>query len=205
MRFEGRLIEWNDARGFGFIEPAQGGDKVFVHIRAFGPADRAATARPRNGERLSFEIGADARGRKQARHVVRLERAAATPSAAHRSQARGARPLSGPSAPARFAGIVLALAVVVGLGWQGQRWWVVHGPAHGSEAAALSGSAAEPKTASAAAPSAAFRCDGRQYCSQMTSCAEATFFLRNCPDVKMDGNHDGVPCEQQWCTSPLAR
>ncbi len=46
---------------------------------------------------------------------------------------------------------------------------------------------------------AAFKCDGRTYCSQMTSCAEATFFLKNCPGAKMDGNHDGVPCEQQWC------
>ncbi|RUQ35180.1 MAG: excalibur calcium-binding domain-containing protein [Candidatus Competibacteraceae bacterium] len=44
-----------------------------------------------------------------------------------------------------------------------------------------------------------FKCDGRTYCSQMTSCEEATFFLRNCPNVKMDGNNDGVPCERQWC------
>ena len=47
--------------------------------------------------------------------------------------------------------------------------------------------------------SAKFSCDGRKYCSQMTSCAEATYFLRNCPGVKMDGNNDGIPCEQQWC------
>lgn len=53
---------------------------------------------------------------------------------------------------------------------------------------------------SSRAPSAErFRCDGRTHCSQMSSCAEATFFLRNCPGVKMDGNNDGVPCEQQWC------
>lgn len=44
-----------------------------------------------------------------------------------------------------------------------------------------------------------FTCDGRQHCSQMTSCAEATYFSNNCPNTKMDGNHDGVPCEQQWC------
>jgi hypothetical protein len=44
-----------------------------------------------------------------------------------------------------------------------------------------------------------FKCDGRTYCSQMTSCAEATFFLKNCPGVKMDGNNDGIPCERQWC------
>jgi hypothetical protein len=44
-----------------------------------------------------------------------------------------------------------------------------------------------------------FRCDGRTHCSQMTSCAEATYFLRNCPNTKMDGNNDGIPCESQWC------
>lgn len=49
------------------------------------------------------------------------------------------------------------------------------------------------------ASAATFRCDGRIYCSQMASCAEATYFLRNCPGTKMDGNNDGVPCESQWC------
>ena len=45
-----------------------------------------------------------------------------------------------------------------------------------------------------------FQCDGRKYCSQMTSCEEAIYFINNCPDTKMDGNNDGVPCERQWCT-----
>jgi hypothetical protein len=49
------------------------------------------------------------------------------------------------------------------------------------------------------ASTAQYKCDGRQYCSQMTSCAEATYFLKNCPGVKMDGDNDGVPCESQWC------
>ena len=44
-----------------------------------------------------------------------------------------------------------------------------------------------------------FRCDGRTHCSQMNSCDEAKFFLQNCPNVKMDGNRDGIPCERQWC------
>ena len=39
-----------------------------------------------------------------------------------------------------------------------------------------------------------FKCDGRQHCSQMTSREEAVFFIRNCPNTKMDGDHDGVPC-----------
>ena len=46
-----------------------------------------------------------------------------------------------------------------------------------------------------------YQCDGRQRCSQMRSCDEAKFFLKNCPNPKMDGNHDGIPCEEQWCTS----
>lgn len=45
-----------------------------------------------------------------------------------------------------------------------------------------------------------FGCDKRKYCSQMTSCAEAKYFLANCPGVKMDGDRDGIPCEEQWCT-----
>ena len=44
-----------------------------------------------------------------------------------------------------------------------------------------------------------FSCQGKQYCSQMVSCAEAKFYLKNCPNVKIDGNGDGMPCEKQWC------
>ena len=49
------------------------------------------------------------------------------------------------------------------------------------------------------APSANYQCSGKVYCSEMRSCAEAQFYLRNCPGTKMDGDNDGVPCEQQWC------
>ncbi|WP_416192573.1 excalibur calcium-binding domain-containing protein [Neisseria sp. CCUG12390] len=29
----------------------------------------------------------------------------------------------------------------------------------------------------------------------MNSREEAEFFIRYCPNTKMDGDHDGVPCE----------
>lgn len=68
---------------------------------------------------------------------------------------------------------------------------------------------AAPKTSAAAPPvivaaaaqadASGRRCDGRRYCSQMSSCEEATWFVKNCPGAKMDGNNDGVPCEKQWC------
>ena len=48
-------------------------------------------------------------------------------------------------------------------------------------------------------PRSSFKCDSRKYCSQMASCAEAKYFLSNCPGVKMDGDGDGIPCEEQLC------
>jgi len=43
-----------------------------------------------------------------------------------------------------------------------------------------------------------YQCDGREYCSEMDSYEEAKFFLENCPNVKMDGDNDGIPCERQF-------
>jgi hypothetical protein len=44
-----------------------------------------------------------------------------------------------------------------------------------------------------------YTCSGKVYCSEMTSCEEAMFYLHNCPGTKMDGDNDGIPCEKQWC------
>lgn len=44
-----------------------------------------------------------------------------------------------------------------------------------------------------------FHCEGKTRCSQMSSCAEATFYLNNCPGTEMDGDGDGIPCESQHC------
>ena len=75
------------------------------------------------------------------------------------------------------------------------------GPCGAAEAAAPRTSQvltiATPMTTAAA--QSGFRCDGRVHCSQMTSCNEAKYFLANCPGVKMDGDRNGLPCEQQWC------
>jgi len=94
---------------------------------------------------------------------------------------------------------LVILVIVALLGWQGYR----HFQSRAAPAtASTEPSSPLPATVSPVTPSepaATFKCDGRTHCSQMTSCEEATYFLRKCPNVKMDGNHDGVPCEQQWC------
>ena len=56
-----------------------------------------------------------------------------------------------------------------------------------------------PLTSAIPESSEDFSCDGRTRCSQMHSCAEARYFVRHCPGTQMDGDHDGEPCEQQWC------
>ncbi|WP_115719026.1 excalibur calcium-binding domain-containing protein [Gallaecimonas mangrovi] len=50
-----------------------------------------------------------------------------------------------------------------------------------------------PKKALPAPPT--FHCEGKVYCSQMGSRAEANFYLAHCPGTKMDGDNDGIPCE----------
>lgn len=45
MRERGQLVQWNDARGFGFVQGDAGGGRIFVHISAFQPAP-SATRRP---------------------------------------------------------------------------------------------------------------------------------------------------------------
>jgi endonuclease YncB( thermonuclease family) len=57
-----------------------------------------------------------------------------------------------------------------------------------------------PLGAATAAP-AAFRCDGRTRCQQLASCAEARYFLAHCPGVQIDGDGDGIPCEDQLCVA----
>jgi endonuclease YncB( thermonuclease family) len=49
--------------------------------------------------------------------------------------------------------------------------------------------------AAAAAPGQAVACGAKRYCKQMTSCAEATAYLRQCRVLSLDGDGDGVPCD----------
>ncbi len=49
----------------------------------------------------------------------------------------------------------------------------------------------------ASAPQAtSFTCGRKTYCREMTSCAEARFYLRRCGLTTIDGDDDGVPCEK---------
>ena len=66
MRYPGKLIEWNDGKGFRFVLPNAAGRKIFVHFNAFASRERL----PVVGDLLSFEVGLDANKRSCAAKVA---------------------------------------------------------------------------------------------------------------------------------------
>jgi cold shock CspA family protein len=177
MRTHGTLVKWSDDRGFGFVALPKTHEELFVHISAF-PRDGV---RPRIGETISFEVGSGPDGRKRAE---RVERPASrlSPRPTHHAPATKKHSL---------LSAVISTAIVGALGFYGYNTYTSRRDVS--------------REASFAAPQSVesgnqqFSCDGRTHCSQMTSCAEATYFLKHCPNAQMDGKNDGEPCEQQWC------
>lgn len=190
----GTLKSWNADRGFGFITPVNGGDDIFVHISDFPRQG----GKPQIGETLLFAIALNREGKKKAVRVLRARNkpAGLPPAPLIRQVAERPEYVPGKPRPQAFGKLtgLLLLASIVFFGYQNlfPRNSV---PSFASEMAPpIAVNSAPPTPASRAG-----KCDGRIHCSQMNSCAEAKFFLANCPDVQMDGDGDGIPCEQQWC------
>jgi len=72
MRDQGRLTNWDDDKGFGFVTPDQGGLRAFVHIRAFS----YRTRRPRDGDVITYHLTWDKQGRPRAENVLFREQPA---------------------------------------------------------------------------------------------------------------------------------
>ncbi|WP_119718942.1 excalibur calcium-binding domain-containing protein [Cognatilysobacter tabacisoli] len=93
---------------------------------------------------------------------------------------------------------VLLLLLLGFAAWRGYAHLTGAAPADAVEAAGPqwpSGAATVAGRQGLRPAGASFRCDGRTHCSQMRSRAEAEYFVRHCPDTKMDGDGDGEPCE----------
>ena len=59
----GTVKFFNDAKGYGFIQPENGGTDAFVHISA---VERAGMRTLRQDQRLSYELEEDRRGKMSA-------------------------------------------------------------------------------------------------------------------------------------------
>ena len=76
MRHAGRITGWNDAKGYGFVTPHDGGARAFLHIKAF----QQATRRPLEDDLVSYATRADAKGRLNAIDVRFAGQRIATPA-----------------------------------------------------------------------------------------------------------------------------
>ena len=62
-------VKWfNNQKGFGFIQPEDGGKDVFVHISA---VERAGMSKLNEGQKVSFDVVADRRTGKSAAENLR--------------------------------------------------------------------------------------------------------------------------------------
>lgn len=103
MRQQGRLTEWNDPKGFGFITSSTGGARIFVHISSFPHGGR----RPVVNEPVSYTLSRDGQKRLRAEQV-RFQAPARAPAL----RARGLAPA--------LAIAALFLALLAGLVVRGQ-------------------------------------------------------------------------------------
>lgn len=102
MRYQGRITNWKDDKGFGFIMPNGDGEQVFVHISSFSNRQR----RPVGNEIVTYEVRHDEKGRAQANAVAFVGERVSTSGRSHRS-----------SLPPLFAaGFLLAIAAAVFFG-----------------------------------------------------------------------------------------
>lgn len=97
MRYQGRLSDWDDHKGFGFVVPHGGGERAFVHIGAFGSQRR----RPCNGDVLTYAVQRDAHARLKATQVRWADR-----STQARTRQRGS------GLPRKFIAVVFLGAIV---------------------------------------------------------------------------------------------
>ncbi len=120
-RSRGRLVSWNDERGFGFITPVGGGQDVFVHASAFAKEGRHIEV----GLDYDFDLEIGKDGRPKAKRITSAPVAfevKAGPSLLSKVLQRGPRMLVIPA----FLFIALAIHSVQGIS---PNWFVIYGVA----------------------------------------------------------------------------
>ncbi|WP_354625330.1 cold shock and DUF1294 domain-containing protein [Psychromonas sp. MME2] len=66
MNYQGKIVNWNDDKGYGFVQPNGGGERAFVHIKAFTARD----CRPTDGELIVYELVKEKNNRFRAFNIT---------------------------------------------------------------------------------------------------------------------------------------
>jgi cold shock CspA family protein len=197
---KGKLISWNDDRGFGFIEPENKAKKIFLHISALKKHGR----RPREGDIIYYQLDMDTKNRIQASnaYIEGVQYQRAKKNQISHDENRGSRsktPYKKRSSKASISHkrhysilqVLVVVAIIIGsITYFGK---YQKNSLRESSSNSLSPSSYLPSQ------SQQYQCEGKIRCSEMISCEEAKFYLQNCPGVEIDGDGDGIPCERQWC------
>ncbi|WP_088210128.1 excalibur calcium-binding domain-containing protein [Shewanella sp. Shew256] len=190
----GILVRWNDEKGFGFIQPEQQGKDVFIHITVLKHMAR----KPQVGDSILYRTEVQNDGKVKA--IKASIEGVAVLANTSKSPRRNTNP------PSRsLSNTLLPLLLIFGIGIFGFKKYTEFEIAQAPNNTEIETTPLyEPQTQPQSAPQAQFRCEaGKTHCSHMSSCAEATFYIKNCPNTQMDGDGDGIPCERQWCSKSL--
>jgi len=178
---KGKLKRWNDDKGFGFITSDTGKD-IFIHVSALKWMER----RPKVGDVLTFQIDTDHEGKEKAVNA-KIEGVAEVRERPVRNNVKKRNKSNGLSA-------VLSFILVISIGSFAYNKFAALNPVHDEPTTSTYSHTAQGGNGNN------YSCEGKVYCSEMTSCDEAEYYQRNCPGTKMDGDGDGIPCERQWCS-----
>ena len=80
----GTVKFFNENKGYGFIAPDGGGNDAFVHISA---VERSGMRTLRDGQRVSYDLQADNRGKMAATNLKAADDASSSSEAANDEQA----------------------------------------------------------------------------------------------------------------------
>jgi cold shock CspA family protein len=174
MKSKGKLIRWNEDRGLGFIKSSNIKDDVFIHISELKKMSRGPTL----NDVIYFNVTKDGSGKTKAINAS-IEGVPEKSITSYRKKSKTNILFS------YLIKFVLIFSIVL-VAYLTYPLW------SSSFKNSLPVNLVNEDFSG-------YRCEGKQYCSQMTSCKEARFYLKNCPNVQIDGDNDGVPCESQWC------
>jgi cold shock CspA family protein len=179
---KGQLKSWKDDKGFGFIQSSDLTQDTFIHISSLKNMSR----KPKTGDFIYFEVEKN-KGKTKAINC-RIEGVADKKIQRHKPRIH--RNTSAPKSK-----LVLILVVIGIAAFAFQRLGLTPSNKPTQQTPNILSPNNSLLESDFSNTDSKFSCDGRQHCSQMTSRAEAVYFINYCPNTKMDGDRDGIPCE----------